>query len=94
MALTEAALKALKPRDTPYTPADERGLYVEAFPTGGLVWRFRYRLNGEQEKLEMRRLPSQYTKALRAEKMARAYAHVYDHYAVQGGVREAGLVDV
>ena len=31
-------------------------------------------------KVEMRRLPAQYTKDVRAEKMARAYAHVYDHY--------------
>jgi len=32
-------------------------------------------------KIEFRRLPDQYTKAIRAEKLARAYAHVYDHYA-------------
>ena len=31
-------------------------------------------------KLEMRRLPALYTKDIRGEKMARAYAHVYDHY--------------
>lgn len=31
-------------------------------------------------KVELRRLPVQYTKDVRAEKMARAYAHVYDHY--------------
>lgn len=31
-------------------------------------------------RLEIRRLPAQYTKDIRSEKMARAYAHVYDHY--------------
>ncbi|MBA3058125.1 MAG: type I restriction endonuclease subunit R [Gammaproteobacteria bacterium] len=31
-------------------------------------------------KMEMRRLPLQYTKDIRDEKFARAYAHVYDHY--------------
>jgi type I restriction enzyme R subunit len=31
-------------------------------------------------KLEIRRLPDRYTKDIRSEKMARAYAHVYDHY--------------
>lgn len=31
-------------------------------------------------KLEMRRLPAQYTSDVRTEKMARTYAHVYDHY--------------
>ncbi len=35
-------------------------------------------------KVEMRRLPAQYTKDVRAEKMARAYAHVYDHYPGAG----------
>jgi type I restriction enzyme, R subunit len=33
---------------------------------------------------ELRRLPAQYTKDIRAEKMARAYAHVYDHYTGAG----------
>lgn len=31
-------------------------------------------------KIEFRKLPAQFTRDLRAEKMARAYAHVYDHY--------------
>lgn len=58
MALTETALKALKPRNKPYTQADERGLYVEVFPTGGKVWRFRYRINGRQEKLTLGKYPA------------------------------------
>ena len=41
-------------------------------------------------KVELRRLPAQYTRDLRAEKMARAYAHVYDHYP--GAGRRAGSV--
>jgi type I restriction enzyme R subunit len=35
-------------------------------------------------KVEMRRLPPAYTRDIRAEKMARAYAHVYDHYNGSG----------
>ncbi len=58
MALTDTALKALKPRAKTYTLADERGLYVEVFPTGGVVWRFRYRLNGKQEKLTLGKYPA------------------------------------
>lgn len=30
-------------------------------------------------KLQMRRLTARYSKDIRTEKMARAYAHVYDH---------------
>ncbi len=35
-------------------------------------------------KIELRRLPSAYTLDIRAEKMARAYAHVYDRYTGAG----------
>ena len=58
MALTDTGLKALKLKDRPYTLADERGLYVEVFPTGGVIWRFRYRLNGKQEKLTLGKYPA------------------------------------
>lgn len=58
MALSETALKALKPKDKPYTKADERGLYVEVFPTGGVVWRYRYRINGKAEKLTLGKYPA------------------------------------
>lgn len=58
MALTDTALKALKPRDKPYTVADERGLYVEVFPTGGVVWRYRYRIAGKREKLTLGKYPA------------------------------------
>ncbi|SPU48688.1 Arm DNA-binding domain-containing protein [Bordetella trematum] len=37
MALTDTALKALKPRKKTYTVTDDRGLYVEIYPTGGVV---------------------------------------------------------
>lgn len=58
MALTDTALKALKPKDKPYTVADDRGLYVEVFPTGGVIWRFRYRVNGQREKLTLGKYPA------------------------------------
>lgn len=58
MALTDTALKALKPREKTFTVADERGLYVEVFPTGGMVWRYRYRINGKQEKLTLGKYPA------------------------------------
>lgn len=58
MALTDTALKALKPKDKAYTAADERGLYVEVFPTGGIVWRYRYRVDGRREKLTLGKYPA------------------------------------
>ena len=35
-------------------------------------------------RIEMRRLPAAFTKGIRVEKIARAYAHVYDHYLGAG----------
>lgn len=58
MPLSDTALKALKPKDKPFTVTDERGLYVEVFPTGGVVWRFRYRLNGKTEKVTLGKYPA------------------------------------
>lgn len=58
MALTDTALKALKSRNKTYTATDERGLYVEVFPTGGIAWRYRYRLNGKYEKLTLGKYPA------------------------------------
>lgn len=51
-------MKALKPSDKTYTLADNRGLYIEVLATGSLVWRYRYRLNGKQEKLTLGKYPA------------------------------------
>ena len=48
MPLTDTAIKALKPRASRYTVTDEKGLVLEVYPTGGMLWHFRYRLNGAE----------------------------------------------
>ncbi|MCT8357797.1 tyrosine-type recombinase/integrase [Xanthomonas citri pv. anacardii] len=58
MSLTDTALKALKPRDASYIVSDDRGLYVEVLPSGSIVWRYRYRLNGKREKLTLGKYPA------------------------------------
>jgi len=58
MVLTDTALKALKPKEAPYIVSDDRGLYVEVLPTGSVVWRYRYRLNGKREKLTLGKYPA------------------------------------
>jgi len=78
MALTDTALKALKPQNKPYTVADERGLYVEVFPTGGIVWRFRYRLAGKREKLTLGKYPALTLKNARIKRDEAAQAAAMD----------------
>ncbi len=78
MALTETALKALKPRDKPYTVTDDRGLYVEVFPTGGIVWRYRYRIAGKREKLTLGKYPALTLKNARIKRDEAAQAAAMD----------------
>lgn len=58
MSLTETTLKAMKPKEKTYIVTDERGLYIEVFPTGGMIWRCRYQLNGKTEKLTLGKYPA------------------------------------
>ncbi|WP_445193954.1 tyrosine-type recombinase/integrase [Sphingomonas sp. Tas61C01] len=46
MALTATAIKNAKPRQRPYKLSDERGLYLLITPSGGMLWRFKYRADG------------------------------------------------
>lgn len=46
MPLTDAKLRALKPRPAVYRVADMEGLCIEVRPTGARCWRFRYRRPG------------------------------------------------
>jgi integrase len=65
MDLTDAAIKALKPRSIRYYVTDGRGLSLEIFPSGSMAWRFRYRLNGKPEKTALGRYPEMSLKAAR-----------------------------
>lgn len=57
MALTDIAIRALKPREIRYYVKDERGLWLEVFPQGGMAWRYRYSLNGKPEKVAIGKYP-------------------------------------
>ncbi len=83
MALTDTALKALKSKDKPYTVADDRGLYVEVFPTGGIVWRYRYRIAGRREKLTLGKYPALTLKNARAKRDEAAQAAAMDKSPAQ-----------
>jgi integrase len=50
MALTDSAIRAIKPRDKSYKVADERGLYLLVTPAGGRLWKLKFRAPGGAEK--------------------------------------------
>jgi hypothetical protein len=49
-ALSETKIRFAKPRERPYKLFDERGLFLLVSPTGGRLWRLRYRMD-KREKL-------------------------------------------
>ena len=57
MALTELAIKALKPKDKIYRVADSHGLCLEVRKNGAKYWRYRYRLNGKQQMAALGQYP-------------------------------------
>jgi integrase len=68
MPLTDTAIKALKPKTARYTVTDARGLVLEVFPAGGMLWHYRYRLNGKQERVTLGRYPALSLKLARSER--------------------------
>ncbi|MDQ0393777.1 tyrosine-type recombinase/integrase [Labrys monachus] len=53
--LTDTAVKALKPQKKLYKVSDRDGMYVVVQPSGAIVFRYDYRLNGRRETLTLGR---------------------------------------
>ncbi|CAD5730886.1 tyrosine-type recombinase/integrase [Escherichia coli] len=51
MPLTDAKVRALKPREKAYRISDAGGLYVEVAPNGSRYWRMKYRIAGKEKRL-------------------------------------------
>jgi len=55
--LTVKEIDAAKPREKPWKLHDERGLYLEIKPTGSRLWRFKYSLNGRENRISFGAYP-------------------------------------
>lgn len=56
MALTDMAIRSAKPKGQPYKLSDEKGLFLLIQPTGGKLWRFKYRVDGADERGRPKRI--------------------------------------
>jgi integrase len=56
-ALSEAKIRASRPKERAYKVFDERGLFMLVTPTGGRLWRFRYRMGGVEKLLSLGAYP-------------------------------------
>jgi hypothetical protein len=51
MPLTDVAIRNAKPRAKPYNLGDTSGQFLLVQPTGGKLWRVKYRVDGKEKKL-------------------------------------------
>jgi integrase len=51
VALTDVAVRNAKPGPKPYKMGDSHGLFLLVQPTGGKLWRYKYRVDGREKKL-------------------------------------------
>lgn len=57
MALSDATIRAAKARDTQFKIYDEGGLFMIVAPSGGKLWRLKYRHVGKEQQLTIGRYP-------------------------------------
>ncbi|MBF5089835.1 DUF4102 domain-containing protein [Novosphingobium sp. NBM11] len=57
MALTDVAIRNAKPREKPYKLGDSLGLFLLVQPSGGKLWRLKYRVDGKEKKLAIGSYP-------------------------------------
>jgi len=68
--LTDTGIKNAEPKEAPYKMGDSGGLYLQVTPTGGKLWRLKYRVGGKEKKLALGAYPAMTLKAARKERDA------------------------
>lgn len=58
MALTEIAIRNAKPRPKPYKLGDSGGLFLHVTPSGGKLWRVKFRAAGKEKLLSIGAWPA------------------------------------
>lgn len=53
MPLTDTAIRKAKAQAKPYRMFDGGGLYLEVSPSGGKLWRWKYRIAGVEQRLSL-----------------------------------------
>jgi hypothetical protein len=58
VALTDTEARKAKPTAKPYKLADSKGLYLAVMPTGGKLWRWKYRFERKEKLMALGSYPS------------------------------------
>lgn len=57
MSLSDTAIRKIKPTGKSFKVADERGLYLLVTPSGGKLWRLKYRFEGKEKLISFGAYP-------------------------------------
>ncbi|WP_209509493.1 tyrosine-type recombinase/integrase [Ruegeria sp. HKCCE4150] len=66
--LSDAKIRALKPKDKPFKTADFDGLFMLTKPNGSKLWRFKYRWLGKEKLLALGKYPNVSLKQARSKR--------------------------
>ncbi len=77
MPLTAIVCNNSKPKDRQYKLSDERGLFLCIMPTGGKLWRYKYRIDGKEKTLSLGSYP-EIPLAEAREKHRKAHKQVFE----------------
>lgn len=56
MALNDTKIRTAKPMAKPYKLADEKGLFLLVQPSGGKLWRVKFRVDGRDDAGNQKRI--------------------------------------
>ena len=65
MSLSDNLIRKAKPKKKPYRLFDGHGFYLEVSPTGGKLWRWKYRNGPKEKRLSLGTYPNVSLKAAR-----------------------------
>jgi Arm DNA-binding domain len=57
MAITDTEIKRAKPEQKPYSMTDSGGLHLVISPSGGRLWRWKYRFEGREKLMALGKYP-------------------------------------
>ena len=70
--LSDTRVRGAKPSDRQYKLYDGRGLFLLVTPTGGRLWRFKYRIDGREKLISLGAYPDVALKRAREKCQERA----------------------
>ena len=90
MALTDVAIKNAKPGAKPVKITDGSGMFLLVTPTGGKLWRLKYRIDGREKLLAIGVYPDVSLSAARKCKVDDLAGHrVHEIIAARGELHRA-----